>query len=412
MHKFITYLDKYKDKSEIHYDEMADILYLTSFHFMNNRFYEKSFSGSITPSFTPTDYYVKYDTSIWNSPPPLREETSIPDLIPLNSIMKKETLIVKEKKTIDVQIGNFDDVLKLLEENEYSDQFEYNIDFKALVQIKDELAELNNMIGMTNFKNAILDQILYFIQNLHVGKDPDFKNTILSGPPGTGKTEIATILGKMYSKIGVLKNNVFKKVTRSDLIAGYLGQTAIKTKKVITECLGGCLFIDEAYSLANSERDDSYSKECLDTLCEAMSDNKENLMVIIAGYEDELYETFFKTNKGLESRFIWKFKIDEYSPAELMLIFLKKLKDNEWQMESDAGLEKWFIAKKDSFKHYGRDMELLFSHTKIAHGRRIYGQSPDIRKKVTLDDVENGYKKFLANSREKKSAPIVFGLYT
>jgi len=405
MHKFIAYLDKYKDKSEIHYDEMADILYLTRLHFMNNRFYEKSFSGSVTPSFNPTDYYVKYDTSIWNTP----------ELIPVNSIIKPEPVpesTIKEKKTIDVKIGNFDDVLKLLEENEYSDQFEYNIDFKALVQIKDELIELNNMIGMTNFKNAILDQILYFVQNLHLGKDPDFKNTILCGPPGTGKTEIATILGKMYSKIGVLKNNVFKKVTRSDLIAGYLGQTAIKTKKVITECLGGCLFIDEAYSLANSERDDSYSKECLDTLCEAMSDNKENLMVIIAGYEDELYETFFKTNKGLESRFIWKFKIDEYSPAELMQIYLKKMKDNEWQMESDAGLEKWFIAKKDSFKHYGRDMELLFSHTKIAHGRRIYGQSSEIRKKVTLDDIENGYKKFLANSRDKKSAPIVFGLYT
>jgi SpoVK/Ycf46/Vps4 family AAA+-type ATPase len=400
MHKFVTYLDKYKDRSEIHYDEMADILYLTRLHFISNRLYEQSFSGSTT------DYYTKYDTSIWNSPPPLLHEITMPKLIPIDK------LVVKEKKTIDVKIGNFDDVLKLLEENAYSDEFEYNIDFKALVQIKDELIELNNMIGMTNFKNAILDQILYFVQNLHVGKDPDFKNTILCGPPGTGKTEIATILGKMYSKIGVLKNNVFKKVTRSDLIAGYLGQTAIKTKKVISECLGGCLFIDEAYSLANSERDDIYSKECLDTLCEAMSDNKENLMVIIAGYEDELYETFFKTNKGLESRFIWKFKIDEYSATELMRIYLKKVKDNEWQMDSDAGLEKWFVSKKDSFKHYGRDMELLFSHTKIAHGRRIYGQSADIRKKITLDDIENGYKKFLANSRTQKAPPVVFGLYT
>lgn len=405
MHKFVTYLDKYKDRSEIHYDEMADILYLTRLHFINNRLFEQSFSGSIASSLDSTDYYAKYEKSIWNSPPPLLDDITMPKLIPVNSV-------AKEKKTIDVKIGNFDDVLKLLNENAYSDEFEYNIDFKALVQIKDELIELNNMIGMTNFKNAILDQILYFVQNLHVGKDPDFKNTILCGPPGTGKTEIATILGKMYSKIGVLKNNVFKKVTRSDLIAGYLGQTAIKTKKVISECLGGCLFIDEAYSLANSERDDIYSKECLDTLCEAMSDNKENLMVIIAGYEDELYETFFKTNKGLESRFIWKFKIDEYSAAELMQIYLKKVKDNEWQMDSDAGLEKWFVSKKDSFKHYGRDMELLFSHTKIAHGRRIYGQSADIRKKITLDDIENGYKKFLANSRTQKAPPVVFGLYT
>lgn len=405
MHKFVTYLDKYKDRSEIHYDEMADILYLTRLHFINNRLYEQSFSGSIASSLDSTDYYAKYEKSIWNSPPPLLDDITMPKLIPVNSV-------VKEKKTIDVKIGNFDDVLKLLNENAYSDEIEYNIDFKALVQIKDELIELNNMIGMTNFKNAILDQILYFVQNLHVGKDPDFKNTILCGPPGTGKTEIATILGKMYSKIGVLKNNVFKKATRSDLIAGYLGQTAIKTKKVISECLGGCLFIDEAYSLANSERDDIYSKECLDTLCEAMSDNKENLMVIIAGYEDELYETFFKTNKGLESRFIWKFKIDEYSAAELMQIYLKKVKDNEWQIDSDAGLEKWFVSKKDSFKHYGRDMELLFSHTKIAHGRRIYGQSADIRKKITLDDIENGYKKFLANSRTQKAPPVVFGLYT
>jgi len=404
MHKFVNYLDKHRDKSQIRYDEMADILYLARFHFLNNRLYEKSFSGS-------TNYYANYDTSIWNMPelvpvpresPPATADLRESDPVPIK----------KEQKTIDVKIGNFDDVLQLLNENTYSDEFEYNIDFKALVHIKDELIELNNMIGMTEFKNAILDQILYFIQNLHKGKDPDFKNTILCGPPGTGKTEIATILGKMYSKIGVLKNNVFKKVTRSDLIAGYLGQTAIKTKKVINECLGGCLFIDEAYSLANSERDDSFSKECLDTLCEAMSDNKENLMVIIAGYEDELYETFFKTNRGLESRFIWKFKIDEYSPAELMRIFLKKIRDNEWQMESETGLEKWFVSKKDSFKHYGRDMELLFSHTKIAHGRRIYGQSGDIRKKINLDDIENGFKKFLANSREKKAAPVIFGLYT
>jgi len=189
MHKFVNYLDKHRDKSQIRYDEMADILYLARFHFLNNRLYEKSFSGS-------TNYYANYDTSIWNMPelvpvpresPPATADLRESDPVPIK----------KEQKTIDVKIGNFDDVLQLLNENTYSDEFEYNIDFKALVHIKDELIELNNMIGMTEFKNAILDQILYFIQNLHKGKDPDFKNTILCGPPGTGKTAIATILSKM-----------------------------------------------------------------------------------------------------------------------------------------------------------------------------------------------------------------------
>ena len=265
---------------------------------------------------------------------------------------------------------------------------------------------------MENMKLSILDQLLYFVQNLHVGKEAgDFKHTAIYGPPGTGKTEIAKIIGKMYSKMGILKNNVFKKVTRSDLIGGYLGQTAIKTKKAIEECIGGVLFIDEAYSLANGEREDSYSKECLDTLCESLSDHKNDIMVIIAGYEDELNETFFRVNKGLKSRFIWRFTMDEYTPNELMNIFKKKVIDQEWQFENEAELkEKWFIDKKDNFKSFGRDMELLFTYSKISHGRRIYGKDKEFRKKISLDDLNNGYETFLKNKKLKKEK-VIFGLY-
>jgi len=156
---------------------------------------------------------------------------------------------------------------------------------------------LDAMVGLKKFKEEILNQLLYFAQNLHVGKHSDFMHTVLCGPPGTGKTEVAMILGKMYSKLGILKNQVFKKVCRNDLVAGYLGQTALKTKKVIDECLGGCLFIDEAYALANDYNGDSYSKECIDVLCEALSAHKEDLMVIIAGYKDELEHTFSKQIK-------------------------------------------------------------------------------------------------------------------
>jgi SpoVK/Ycf46/Vps4 family AAA+-type ATPase len=191
------------------------------------------------------------------------------------------------------------------------------------------------MIGMKELKNNIVDQILYFVQELHKNKDStgDFLHTVIYGPPGTGKTEIAKIMGQIYSKIGILSNGTFKKVTRSDLVAGYLGQTALKTREVIKESLGGVLFIDEAYSLGNPEKKDSFSKECIDTLCEALSDNKENLMVIIAGYEKELKDCFFSFNQGLDSRFTWRFKMDDYTHEDLYNIFLKKVSDIDWKIE-------------------------------------------------------------------------------
>ena len=134
---------------------------------------------------------------------------------------------------------------------------------RAIHKIEEPLTELNNMIGLCHLKLSIMDQILYFIQNLHKDgnrKSNDFMHTVIYGPPGTGKTEVAKLMGKIFSKMGVLSKNIFKKAVRADLIAGYLGQTAIKTKKIIEEAKGGVLFIDEAYSLGNKEGKDNYSK--------------------------------------------------------------------------------------------------------------------------------------------------------
>ena len=162
---------------------------------------------------------------------------------------------------------------------------------KNLHNIKEPLQKLKNMIGMNQLKTNIVDQILFFIQDLHNISDKDnqdFMHTVIYGPPGTGKTEIAKIMGSIFSNLGILKRNIFKKATRSDFVAGYLGQTAIKTRDLVNSWLGGVLFIDEAYALGNEEKRDSFAKECIDTLCEALSDHKDEIMVIIAGYENEL----------------------------------------------------------------------------------------------------------------------------
>jgi len=311
---------------------------------------------------------------------------------------------IKETIYIDTEINNISDILKLIETYKIDPSIKYNINMRVLHDIKEPLEELNNMIGINDLKNNIVDQILYFVQELHKGNKTkgDFMHTVIYGPPGTGKTEIAKIMGKLYSKIGVLTKGTFKKVTRSDLIAGYLGQTAIKTSDVIKSAIGGVLFIEEAYALGNPEKRDSFAKECIDTLCEALSDNKENLMVIIAGYEQELKESFFSFNQGLESRFTWRFKTDEYNGDDLYNIFVKMVGEIGWEIEPETKISaEWFKQNKDYFQYFGRDIETLLSKTKISHSRRVFCLPDKDKKKITLKDLDKGLEIFLRNDDVK-----------
>jgi len=333
----------------------------------------------------------------------LNKNLNIYKLTQKTSPIHKKTEIqlpIRETINIEVEINNISDVLKLINTYQNDPAIKYNIDMKSLHNIKEPLEELNNMIGMKELKNNIVDQILYFVQQLHKNKNcsGEFLHTVIYGPPGTGKTEIAKIMGKIYSKVGILPKGTFKKVTRSDLIAGYLGQTALKTKDVIKEALGGVLFIDEAYALGNPEKRDSFAKECIDTLCEALSDNKENLMVIIAGYEKELKESFFAFNQGLDSRFTWRFKTDEYTAEDLHQIFIKIVNDIGWEISIDSKITAdWFKKNKDYFQFYGRDIETLLAKIKIAHSRRVFCLPEKDKKKITIQDLDKGLQSFLRN---------------
>jgi hypothetical protein len=203
-------------------------------------------------------------------------------------------------------------------------------------------------------------------------------------------------------------------VTRDDLVAGFLGQTAIKTKDVIKECLGGVLFIDEAYALGNAEKRDSFSKECIDTICEALSDHKKDLMCIIAGYEHELKDCFFSFNPGLESRFTWKFTIDDYDHKELLQIFEKKIKESGWDIKEPLE-DSWFEKNKPYFKYYGRDMETLFSKVKIAHSRRVFCLAKEEKTKINKADLEKGfdmYKKMGSSEKTIKEQERLKQIYS
>ena len=331
-----------------------------------------------------------------------------------------KTPIYKNKVNIIADINNVGDLLTLIETYPDDDETEYNIDMKTLHKIKKPLNELNNMIGMKELKENIVDQIIFYIQNLHTLKSEkgnDFMHTVIYGPPGTGKTEIAKIIGSIFSKMGVLSKGTFKKVTRADLVAGYLGQTALKTRDVVKESLGGVLFIDEAYALGNEEKRDSFSKECIDTLCEALSDHKDNLMVIIAGYENDLNNCFFNYNQGLNSRFTWRFKTGEYTAEDLYKIFIKKVNDGGWSLAEDSQINvKWFEKNKSHFKFYGRDIETLFAKTKIAHSRRVFGLDASVKKFLTIKDIEKGLEIYLKNddssSKEKdRHNKIISSMY-
>lgn len=390
---FVRYLDNYDKKNQKKYNNLL----VSNIRKEYDDIWSKQFNT--TPILKNFEYYNYYGSnSITNN---------------LSSPMNSPKNANREKVIIEDKIDTISDILTIIEKYNYTDTCEYNIDFRAIISIKEELTQLNNMIGMKDLKQNVLEQLLYFLQNLHLSKNGgDYKHTVLYGPPGTGKTQIAKIIGKMYSKIGVLQKNIFIKATRQDLIAGYLGQTAIKTAKIIEDAKGGVLFIDEAYSLAANEKEDSFSKECLDTLCEALSNYKDDLMVIIAGYEEDLDNTFFKVNKGLQSRFIWRFTMKPYTSEELYDIFLSIVNLSDWSLDLQfEDLKKWFDDNYKDFVNYGRDMEQLFTYIKISHSKRIYGLSKDLRKKITIIDIINGYEMFISH-RKSKDEKRVYDFYT
>lgn len=265
--------------------------------------------------------------------------------------------------------------------------------------IDELLTELHELIGLKSVKQDVEALVhMQKIQNKRKERGlvsiPTSNHLVFYGNPGTGKTTVARLLARIYHKMGILKKGEVVEVDRSGLVGGYLGQTAIKVKEVIDKALGGVLFIDEAYSLTSNDRD-AYGREAVDTILKAMEDNRDNLIVIVAGYPEPM-KKFINSNPGLESRFNKYINFEDYSPEELMEIFLLICKKSAYTISDEAKEKVYQILcteyeTRDQNFANARTARNLFERVIVQQANRLYSNSNPSDKELTeliLSDIE------------------------
>ena len=257
--------------------------------------------------------------------------------------------------------------------------------------------EFKNIIGLENIKED-LKNLVILITNNRIREINNLSQTnismhmVFTGNPGTGKTTIARLIGQMYYKLGLIKLDNFVEVSRVDLVAEYVGQTATKTKKVLENAKGGILFIDEAYSLANSSEND-YGKESIETILKFMEDNRDNTIIIVAGYENEM-TNFINSNPGLKSRFNKYFKFNNYSQEELYKIFKKFANEGNYIIDSNEDLKIRKLFNKIDINapdfSNARYVRNIFDRTVINQAKRVDSKTITDKEefiKIIIDDV-------------------------
>lgn len=262
----------------------------------------------------------------------------------------------------------------------------------------DELIEeLNSLTGLKEVKKE-LNSLIHLVKVSNMRKQKGMKTPIISkhmvftGNPGTGKTTVARLIGNIYHKLGILSKGQLIETSRSGLVAGYSGQTAIKTEQVVTKAMGGVLFVDEAYMLTANKGEGDFGQEAIDTLLKLMEDNRDDLVVIVAGYPD-LMKEFLSSNPGLQSRFNKFIHFEDYSVDELFDIFNGMCEIQEYTIKDEKTKEslinKISELKKNSHNFANaRTMRNLMEYSILKQADRIIQDGEQEQVEITEEEKE------------------------
>ena len=254
-------------------------------------------------------------------------------------------------------------------------------------KMEDLLAELDSYIGLGAVKEEV-HNLINMVQVYKLRREHDLPTTdmslhmVFTGNPGTGKTMMARMMARIYRSLGILSKGQLVEVDRSGLVAGYVGQTALKTQKVIEKAMGGVLFIDEAYAL-NGRSENDFGQEAIDTILKAMEDHRDDLVVIVAGYTD-LMDKFIHSNPGLESRFNRFLLFEDYTVDEMMGIFKMRCGKGYVLAPDAEPLVRDYIAEESADGSFGngRGVRNIFEHILVAQNNRLAKMDS-----VTRDDL-------------------------
>ena len=265
------------------------------------------------------------------------------------------------------------------------------------------MEELNSLIGIDSVKKQV-EQIVNFLKVNKEKKKMPMLHMCFMGNPGTGKTTVARIIGKIFAEMEILsKDKIFVEAASQDLIGEYVGQTAPKTKAMTDKAKGGVLFIDEAYSLSPENARTSYSEECIATLLKEMEDKRDNLCVILAGYTNEMKE-LLKVNPGFESRIQFKIDFPDYSEEELYEIFKQMAKEEEYKLSNNIKevVTQYFAeAKKENNFANARCARNLFEKIKFEQANRV---AKEMEKESKVLNSNNSNKSTSVNLIKKCDA--------
>jgi len=317
------------------------------------------------------------------------EQSFRPRKIRVNIAPKINKWVVRQPIDFPIKINTIDDLLTIAWNYKGSENTK-TFDWTKLWLLIPSLTELRNMVGMEDLKTNIIDLILYCIG----GQDfcTTYFHTIISGPYGCGKTEVANIIAKIYIRLG-LTSDKLTSITRDELVG---------VKNLLEKAQEGILFVDESCSPS-----DDFSS-VIDILNKNLPTTRQKLTCIIIANDDDIEKYFFSISLGTKTKFPWHFSISKYSAKDLLEIFKYRVKGDGWLLDEGAITEDFFVKNSVSFLAYGRDIFMLVLMCKMAHTKNIFATTL-VRYTMTKEDIKAGFNKYKNMVKKEHIPPSYIG---